>query len=52
MLEYWPSFLCVFIDQDEAEDIYTHKKNEANILPSSPNRLGQMIKGFIINNGH
>ena len=35
MVGYWPSFFCVFIDQDEVEvHINTQKKNEANIPPS------------------
>ena len=43
MAGYWPcSFFCVFMDRDGVEvHKRAKKKNEANIQPSCPNRLGQ-----------
>ena len=43
MAVYWPSFFffCVFIDRDQVEVHKNAKKNEANIQPSSPNKLGE-----------
>ena len=46
MAGYWPSFFCVFMDQNGVEAHKLVKKiiiidNEANIQSSFPNRLGQ-----------
>ena len=51
---YWPTlfgqdgwilakffFFCMFMDRDEVEVYKLAKKNEANIQPSWPNKLGQ-----------
>ena len=34
-------FFCMFMDRDEVEVHKLAKKNEANIQPSWPNKLGQ-----------
>ena len=39
---------CVFMDRDEVEVNKNAKKNEANIRPSSPNKLSLVNKGFIM----
>ena len=42
MAGYWPSsfFACLWTET-KSRSINTQKKNEANILPSLPNKLGQ-----------
>ena len=42
MAGYWPSsFFASLWTKTESRSINTQKKNEANIKPSCPNKLGQ-----------
>ena len=49
MAGYWPSsFFACLRTETRSRSIDSQKKNEANIQPSRPNKLGQSFKGFMI----